>query len=481
MRLVNIHLFLALLFSRGGARAVYFIKDDGIFPHTDTIMRAQNKKMHLVDSVDMWISNFIFGMELFIIKKLFKKDIKLINVSDFVSSVKINEVERKSCELEKTALSSCRRYFQKTDLDFSGNGEHLEYYQQSGKCAEIALKIGKHIIHSLKPDYFFTIDGVYASTEPVYKYVRKHQDNAFVLEDVGYVSGYSTLINNVPAMFVEEDNVLWEGLRRRGLSADELKKMEDYFHDRIYRKKYENSQYFPREETVEIVIEKSKKVFCAFPNVIWDANLVERDVIFKDNVEWLVETARYFIDHPDLGHLIIRFHPSETTLLQGCLKFEEILKQGLGYGIESAKNITLIHSDVYVNSYQLMEKYADICIVYDSITALESVYLKKPVIICGKGRYRNKGFSFDPANRDEYFRLLSEPDKLMADFNASYERWLKDAYTCAFFYLFYSAIPLPTLIRGSGGMVASNILRLSSADIESVEKDLLEHLNKLKA
>ena len=73
--------------------------------------------------------------------------------------------------------------------------------------------------------------------------------------------------------------------------------------------------------------------------------------------------------------------------------------------IDIPENIHLIGPMEKINTYDLME-IASLGLVYTTTTGLEMAMNGIPVIVCGQTHYRNRGFTLDPSNWDEYYPLI---------------------------------------------------------------------------
>lgn len=167
-------------------------------------------------------------------------------------------------------------------------------------------------------------------------------------------------------------------------------------------------------------INREKINITLFTNVLWDANIHFKNSIFKNCEEWLLETIN-FLSKINKVNLHIRIHPGENKgFIKSRQSCEELLKNQLDEKV--IKKINIISSDTNLNSYELAKK-SDFSIVYASKIGIELAALGFPVIITGDCWIRNKGITFDPLSKEEYFQKLNYfvnnkvrplPDKLKA-------------------------------------------------------------------
>lgn len=135
-------------------------------------------------------------------------------------------------------------------------------------------------------------------------------------------------------------------------------------------------------------------------NVLGDSLTLGRD-IFAGLTEWLRETIRYFIEHPQF-QLAIRVHPGEG--IGWGISVYDILRETFP---ELPENIRLLPADAKVNTYDLVEA-AEVGLVYTTTVGMEMAMTGKPVVVVGQTHYRGKGFTQDPTSWDEYWQIVGD-------------------------------------------------------------------------
>ncbi|MBI5578628.1 MAG: capsule biosynthesis protein [Deltaproteobacteria bacterium] len=138
-------------------------------------------------------------------------------------------------------------------------------------------------------------------------------------------------------------------------------------------------------------------------SVMWDAVLHYPSNAFANMLEWVFETIDYFKSRPEL-QLIIRIHPAE---IQGGLPsqqhvLDEIRKR---FPTGIPRNVFVIPPESKLSTYALMVK-CNAVTIYNTKTGIELAAMGIPVIVAGEAWIRNKGFSKDVSNPEEYFRIL---------------------------------------------------------------------------
>jgi hypothetical protein len=137
-------------------------------------------------------------------------------------------------------------------------------------------------------------------------------------------------------------------------------------------------------------------------NVSWDAQIHYDSRIFSDMHEWIRETIYFFIKEPEVN-LIIRIHPAEVT---GRVKSRDMVYEWLISQFPNLpENIHVIRPEDSISTYSLFSR-VNLGIVFATKAGVELAASGLPVIVAGESWIRNKGFTIDPSNRDEYLRTL---------------------------------------------------------------------------
>jgi hypothetical protein len=181
-------------------------------------------------------------------------------------------------------------------------------------------------------------------------------------------------------------------------------------------------------------VDFSKTCVGMLTNVMWDAQLHYPANIFSNMIEWAVETISYFAKRPDL-QLLIRIHPAEVT---GTLPSRQpILREIKKFFSVLPSNVFIIPPESKLSTYVAM-KNCDSVIIYGTKTGVELTSMGIPTIVAGEAWIKNKGITFDPVSRQEYFNLL---DKL--PFNKPVDTaTLQRARKYAYHFFFRRMIPV---------------------------------------
>jgi hypothetical protein len=187
----------------------------------------------------------------------------------------------------------------------------------------------------------------------------------------------------------------------------------------------------------EFGIDFTKPTVTAFTNVLWDAQVFYPSNAFPSMLDWLVETIRYFAEHPDL-QLVIRVHPAEV---QNPVKSRQTVVAELARLVpELPPNVFVIPPTVSANSYALA-RASNAAIIYGTKMGVELAYMGVPTIVAGESWARNKGITLDATSREDYFALL---DRLPFIRGLDEQTKLRAA-RYAFHFFFRRTIPLEFL------------------------------------
>jgi hypothetical protein len=140
-------------------------------------------------------------------------------------------------------------------------------------------------------------------------------------------------------------------------------------------------------------------------NVIWDMAALNRQVLFADMIDWIVETINWFAVHPEF-QLIIKSHPVEVnpTIPETEERVEVALSKR---NVKLPDNVFLLSPRIDVSVYQLF-LVVQLGLVHTTTTGIEMVAAGLPVITTGRSPYRGFGFTLDPSTKEEYFNLINK-------------------------------------------------------------------------
>jgi hypothetical protein len=382
-------------------------------------------------------------------------DLKINFYSENLNKNEINEAKNLETKLSYSDL----KFFK---LDGVNIGEHalagaLRYYAvgdleaDNVKYAEIILRkfvragiLTKFAITNLIKKNFYDIivlnHGIYIPQGVIVEVAKK-----FDINIVTYTAGYreKSIVfshdDTYHKTMMEEDVNLWENLI---WSQKHEEKILEYLSSRKLGtqdwKYYFNSPSFNiKENLLEMGVNLDKPIIGMLTNIIWDAQLIYPNNIFKNMMDCVFQTIDFFIKRPDL-QLVIRCHPGE-------MHSDRESKQKVNDQIQKRyeklpKNIFIISSKSNLSTYS----FADFCntmIIYATKMGIEFAPLGLNIICAGESYIRNKGITNDPKNLNSYFDMLHNLPFKGKKSEAQLDRAKKYAYH----YFFRRSIQIQSL------------------------------------
>ena len=153
-------------------------------------------------------------------------------------------------------------------------------------------------------------------------------------------------------------------------------------------------------------LDPAKKTAVIFCHILYDATFFYGESLFEDYEQWLVESVRAAIANPRLNW-IVKVHPVNVwrSRMDGAelVQLEaQVLNRNFG---TLPDHIKLMTADTDVNTFSLFD-VADYGLTVRGTIGMELPCFGIPVVTAGTGRYSGRGFTIDPATRQEYVALL---------------------------------------------------------------------------
>ena len=167
-------------------------------------------------------------------------------------------------------------------------------------------------------------------------------------------------------------------------------------------------------------------------NVIWDCAALNKQIIFKDMIDWIKNTIEWFKEHPQF-ELIIKPHPVEENKLVPITV--ETIKRGLEERcVVIPENVYLLDSNVNMSVYEFFP-FVKVGLVHTTTVGMEMSALGMPVITSARSPYRGFGFTIDPINAKEYYEALE--NVLSGNFKCDITEIKEKSYQFIYFYRFH--------------------------------------------
>lgn len=307
-------------------------------------------------------------------------------------------------DIGRHVASSLCRYFLKSEV----RAEQEEWAAREFLfTALVSLEAAREIHHRHSPRLLISSHGIYSSWGTFCDYFRS-VNCPFVTWGFQYKKNAILMSHNQSYHqdMITEDPALWQNASlTQAARADII----DYILKKGSVSHSDNIDYYNGSDRIEATVCKllgiasRQTAFGLFPNLGWDAQISFRPKFFETMNEWLIETVRWFAGHPDLA-LIIRAHPAERrAAFETREKTADILARAFH---TLPANIHLVAPESAISSYDVLSEVEG-AIVFGSKFGLEAAIQGKPVVTAGEAYYSGKGISFDPADKADYFGLLS--------------------------------------------------------------------------
>jgi hypothetical protein len=199
----------------------------------------------------------------------------------------------------------------------------------------------------------------------------------------------------------------WVTFKDKPLSERQIQRVKDWIDTRPTGKGMildtASLQAFNLDDFDLSRIDVSKPTALLPSNVIWDLAALNKQILFSDMIDWIVQTISWFADHPDY-QLIIKPHPGE--LHPDIPKTEERVETALDRrNVNFPANVFLLSPHVDCTVYDLLP-ISTVGIVHTTTVGIEMAARGLPVITTGKSPYRGFGFTLDPSTPEEYYLML---------------------------------------------------------------------------
>lgn len=289
-----------------------------------------------------------------------------------------------------------------------------------------------------KPDVVIVPNGTIQEMGVVYR-VARHLKIPTVTFEFGDQRERIWIAQDSEIMRHETDD-LWNAKGQEPLDDAQMERLQALFSARVNAKTWKNFARKWQETPTEggEAIQKKLKlddrpVILLATNVLGDSLTLGRQVFSRDMAEWIEQTVAYFAEKEDV-QLVIRVHPGET-LTHGT-SMVDIVKDKL---TEIPPHIHLVEPAEKINTYDILD-IADLGLVYTTTVGLEMAMRGIPVVVAGQTHYRDRGFTYDPQNWDDYFNTLNG---LLGDLE--HARLTQDRVELAwrYAYLFFFTFPKP--------------------------------------
>ncbi len=383
---INVEILLGIALRMRGHKVRYVI-DDQILPLNEHHHVGKEKEWAEVSAKD-----YAFGK-----KYLTTLGFEILRLSDMIH----NQDEVDLSKFEPIFESTLLKHYRVGVLD-----SNFKDYELKKELAEESIKMTAKLgnkISEMKPDRVIMSHGIYSTWGPPREILN---ENGIPVITYSETKKKDTIkLNWKKSSDIWDVDEEWEKVKDIDLLPEEELRIDNYLKSRINHKNDVMVYNFGNLETEEKTyktfhIDPNKPVFTLFTNVLWDAASAQKELVFKNPIDWIISTIDWFIKHPE-KQLIIKIHPAEVVI--GTKQpFVEIIKKSFS---KLPSNVVVIEPQEKVNSWSIYN-ITDLGLVHTSTPGLELPLLGKPCAVVSDVYYRNKSFTIDVSNKKEYFQLL---------------------------------------------------------------------------
>ncbi len=190
-------------------------------------------------------------------------------------------------------------------------------------------------------------------------------------------------------------------------------------------------------ELSRIIVGKPTALLAA--NVIWDLAALNKQVVFADMIDWIVQTVRWFEAHPEY-QLIIKPHPGELHPAIPATK-ERVEVALAERAVHLPDNVLLLPPRVNLSVYQLFP-LVQVMLAHTTTVGIEIAAGGLPVITTARSPYRGFGFTLDPSTKQEYFDLLGKTLRREKLIDVASQIDLAHKFILFYYYHYYTKIDI---------------------------------------
>ena len=153
--------------------------------------------------------------------------------------------------------------------------------------------------------------------------------------------------------------------------------------------------------------DKTKKICTIYSHNLYDGNYINEWRIFRDNLTWLRKTLIYIKENGSNMNWIVKDHPSDfgKNRSKDITTFKEFQKI-----IGESNNIKFFPNEFKTN---ILKDVTDCLFTSQGSAGLEYPCFGIPSIICGDAYYQGLGFTMEPKNEKDYYKIINNIDNVI--------------------------------------------------------------------
>lgn len=388
---------------------IFFVIDDNILPIHELKKIGNEKNWDYEAERDFFFAE----------KFLDKLGLDFIKISELVRDVNKLRYEKKyDSILEATLL----KHYKIGLIDNT-----LPLIRKKTELIKKAISITEHVgkcIAQLNPDKVIMSHGIYSTWGPPFQILTKKKIDVLVH---GRGKRKNSKVFNWnktgDSWNIDEE---WDKIKTKKLNSNEINDLAKYLDSRILHRDdvfvYNFGENLSNDETFKLLkLDPEKPVYTLFTNVLWDAASAQREIAFKNPIEWVIETIKWFKTNPE-KQLIVKIHPAEVIIGTNMPFYDIILSK-----VNPPSNVRIIKPSEKVNSWSIYN-ISELGIVHTTTVGMEMPLVNRPCIVVSKTHYRNKGFTIDVNSKEDYFKALKNFNPQSINYKKNKIQALKYAY-----------------------------------------------------
>jgi hypothetical protein len=263
----------------------------------------------------------------------------------------------------------------------------------------------ERILEDVKPDRVVSNDSYYGMWA-ILQHLCERRGIPYYSHWSGTRSGAWCYAHNNASMNMDYHRA-WPNFSKQVLTEKQRATVDDWLAGRLSGKGMimDTASLAPHctDEADLSKIQEGKPTALLAANVIWDLAALNKQVVFDDMIEWIVETISWFGRHPEY-QLIVKPHPAEQnpSIPETEERVSTAIKQR---GVIIPDNVVMLTPKSAVTVYQLLPLIST-GIMHTTSVGFEMSARGIPVITTARSPYRGFGFTLDPETREEYFNTL---------------------------------------------------------------------------
>ncbi|MBM3206889.1 MAG: hypothetical protein FJZ43_04695 [Candidatus Staskawiczbacteria bacterium] len=325
--------------------------------------------------------------------------------------------------------------------------EQMDIFRRYFYAALVNTEAAYNVIKKKKPLAVFTSHGFYVDYAPI-MFVAHNQH----INSLSWTSGFRDYYHYYSS--AKKSNLLghrwisesaWSERKKTPLSLSETARLDKFIQDRCIDNK---SRDIIKNKSVGLTalkkflhIDNNFPIVCLFAHLNWESNIDSSYMLFESANEWLIESIKKMKDITNVNWLI-KIHPTLTIDGESFTSDDDMI---LKYFSQLPSHIKVIWSNTRINNYDLYQLISMGITLFGTV-GTELPLFGKPILTAAMAHFGNKGFSFDPVTKEEYFEILATAADIKPLTSAQVELARQYAYS----YFFQRQIPLPVINFAKG-------------------------------